>query len=116
MVAGGNQHLYAATIRIELMPGYDRAAFDAIWELPPHPHVRPIWLLRTYHSFDADLNMMVLADRESAITGYVMSWLRPVPGIVDTSISDVLDWHMLATPEQMIEVAEQFFQLNHERD
>ena len=68
-----------------------------------------MWLLRTYHSFDADLIMLLLADNEAAITGYVMSWIRPVEGVEDTFISSVKDWQMLATSDQMIELAEQFF-------
>ncbi len=112
LAAAGNRGLSAATVRIELVPGHDRSAFDAIWALPEHPHVKPVWLLRTYHSYDADLNMLLLSDDEAAITGYIMSWVRPVQGVADTSISTVKDWRMLATPEQMIEVAEQFFHLN----
>ncbi|HEY51973.1 MAG TPA: hypothetical protein G4N94_00770 [Caldilineae bacterium] len=112
IAAAGNRGLFAATVRIVLTPGYDRAAFDAIWSLPEHPHVKPVWLLRTYHSYDADLSMLLLSDDEAAITGYIMSWVRPVKGVADTSISTVKDWRMLATQEQMIEVAEQFFQLN----
>ncbi|RME84812.1 MAG: hypothetical protein D6775_04485 [Caldilineae bacterium] len=109
LAAAGTQSLYAATVRIELLPGYDRPAFNAIWSLPKHPHVRPVWLLRTYHSFDADVNMLLLSDDEPAITGYVMSWIRPVKGVVDTEISSVKDWQMLATAEELVEVAEQFF-------
>jgi hypothetical protein len=115
IVAAGNRGLCAATVRIELTPGYDRAAFDDIWSLPEHLHVKPVWLLRTYHSYDADLSMLLLSDDEAALTGYIMSWVRPVKGVADTSISTVKDWRMLATSEQMIEVAEQFFHLNGNR-
>ncbi|MCO6450635.1 MAG: hypothetical protein J5I90_07575 [Caldilineales bacterium] len=111
LVAARNQHMYAAAVRIELIPGYDHTAFDAIWTLPRHPHVRPVWLLRTYHSFDSDLNMLLLSDDEASITGYVMSWIRPVPGVADTVVHDVKDWHMLAKSEDMIAVAEEFFSL-----
>ncbi len=112
LAAAGNRSLSAATVRIEVMPGFDRSAFDAIWSLPEHPHVKPVWLLRTYHSFNADLSMLLLSDDEAAITGYIMSWVRPVEGVADTNISTVKDWRMFATPEQMIEVAERFFDLN----
>ncbi len=112
LAAAGNRGLFAATVGIDLIPGYDSAAFDAIWSLPEHPHVKPVWLLRTYHSFDADLSMLLLANDEASITGYIMSWVRPVKGVADTNISTVKDWRMLATSEQMIEVAEQFFHQN----
>ena len=107
-------HLYAATVRIKLKPGYDRSAFEAIWALPSHPHVKPVWLLRTYHGYDADLNMLLFSEDYPAINGYITSWVRPVEGMVDSLICDVIDWRLLATPEQMIQLAEQFFQFNTE--
>jgi len=109
-----NGQLHAATVRIKLLPGYDRTAFDRLWALPLHPNVNPVWLLRTYHGYDADLNMLLLSEDYPAINGYITSWLRPVAGLVDTEISDVTDWHLLATPEQMIQLAERFFQFNAE--
>ncbi len=109
-----NGRLYAATVRIKLMPGNDREAFDRIWSLPRHPSVNPVWLLRTYHGYDADLNMLLFSGDYPAINGYITSWLRPVPGLVDTEISDVTDWRLLASPEQMIQLAEQFFEFNQE--
>ncbi len=112
LVAAGNQNLFAANVSIELIPGHDRSAYDAIWSLPEHPHVKPVWLLRTYHSFEADLSLLLLSDEEPAITGYIMSWVRPVKGVDDTVISTVKDWRMIATQDHMIEVAEQFFALN----
>lgn len=113
LAGAGDQSLRAASIRIVIRPGYDRSAFDAIWGLPPHPEIEPVWLLRTYHSFDADLSMLLLASDETAITGYVMSWIRPLPGVEDTVISNVTDWAFLASPDAMIQVAEQFFRLNN---
>jgi hypothetical protein len=109
-----NGQLHAATVRIKLLPGYDRTAFDRLWALPLHPNVNPVWLLRTYHGYDADLNMLLLSEDYPAINGYITSWLRPVAGLVDTEISDVTDWHLLATPEQMIQLAERFFEFNRE--
>ncbi len=111
LAAGGKRRLQAANINIELAPGYDRAAFAAIWGIRPHPQVKPVWLLRTYHSYGADLSMFLLARDEAAITGYVMSWIRPIAGVTDTAISSIKDWELLATGEQMIELAEEFFHL-----
>ncbi|HEY81238.1 MAG TPA: hypothetical protein EYP25_00250 [Anaerolineae bacterium] len=106
--------LDAANVRIKLAPGYDREAFDAIWKLPEHPQVKPVWLLRTYHGFDADLNMLLFSEAHPAINGYITSWLRPVDGLIDTQLCDVIDWHLLASPDQMIQLAEQFFEFNQE--
>lgn len=111
LIAAGNQHMYASNVRIELAPGYDRVAFDGLWNLPLHPHVRPVWLLRTYHTYDSDLNLFLVSSRHADATGYVMSWVRTVEGVVDTVISDINDWVVLANAEQMVEVAERFFNL-----
>lgn len=116
LAAGGKRRLQAATVNIAVTAGYDRATFDAIWHLRPHAHVQPVWLLRTYHSYDADLNLFLLARDEAAITGYVMSWLRPIEGVSDTIISSIKDWELLATGEQMIELAEEFFHLREEEN
>ena len=110
-----NGQLYAANVRIKLAPGYDREAFDAIWSLPQHPQVKPVWLLRTYHSYTADLNMLLFSNDYPAINGYITSWLRPVPGLVDTQLCDVIDWHLLASSDEMIQLAERFFQFNSEK-
>ncbi len=109
-----NGQLYAANVRIKLAPGYDREAFDAIWSLPIHPQVKPVWLLRTYHGFDADLNMLLFSENHPAINGYITSWLRPVDGLIDTQLCDVIDWYLLASPDQMIQLAERFFEFNRE--
>lgn len=110
-----NGQFYAATVRIKLMPGYDASAFERIWALPEHPSVNPVWLLRTYHSYDADLNMLLFSEDYPAINGYVTSWLRPVAGLMDSMVCDVVDWHLLASPDQLITLAEQFFQFNSEK-
>lgn len=116
LTRAGSRGLKAATVRIVLSPGRDNTAFTELWNLPAHPRVKPVWLLRTYHSFDADLSMLLLAPDEAALSSYVMSWIRPVPGVVDTTVSNVTDWSVLASPDAMIQVAEQFFTLNnHER-
>lgn len=106
--------LYAATVSIKLKPGHDHAAFDAIWAIPPHSQVKPVWLLRTYHGYDADLSMLLFSESYPAINGYITSWVRPVEGLADTLICDVVDWRLLATPDQMIDLADQFFHLNTE--
>ncbi|HHB90720.1 MAG TPA: hypothetical protein ENK60_05380 [Anaerolineae bacterium] len=109
-----NGQLDAANVRIKLAPGRDREAFDAIWGLPDHPQVKPVWLLRTYHGFNADLNMLLFSESHPAINGYITSWLRPVEGLIDTQLCDVIDWHLLASPDQMIQLAERFFEFNRE--
>lgn len=114
LAAGGRHRLHAAHIGIDVAAGHDRETFEAIWRIPSHPRVKPVWLLRNYHSYGADLTMLVLATDEPAITGYVMSWIRPIPGVMDTTLSTITDWALLATPEQLIAVAEEFFHLERE--
>jgi hypothetical protein len=42
------------------------------------------------------------------LTGYVMSWIRTVPGVQDTSLTSVLDWRILAATEEFVTLCERF--------
>ncbi|MEZ4656366.1 MAG: hypothetical protein R2911_02230 [Caldilineaceae bacterium] len=108
-----NGQMVAASIQIDVQPGMDRHCFQSLIELPPHPDVRRAWLLNCYHSENADLMMLLLGKNESALTGYVMSWVRTTPGVIDTEMSTVLDWRWLASPEDIVELCELFFTRNY---
>ena len=112
MEVGPNQRMVAGTVMIDVMPGRDRDCFQGLLDLPPHPDVRRVWLLNCYHSDNADLMMLLLAKSQAALTGYVMSWVRTVPGVVDTELDSVLDWRWLAASEDIIELCEMFFPHN----
>jgi len=102
----------AASVLIDVQPGMDRRCFQALIDLPPHPDVRRVWLLNTYHSDDADLMMLLLGKNVAALTGYMMSWIRTTPGVIDTEMSTVLDWRWLAEPDDIVELCELFFDQN----
>lgn len=99
----------ASSVLIDVQPGMDRTCFQALLDLPPHPDVRRVWLLNCYHSDNADLTMLLLGKDVAALTGYVMSWVRTTPGVIDTEMSTVLDWRWLASPENIVELCELFF-------
>ncbi len=105
----------AASLWIDVQPGLDRTCFQGLLDLPPHPDVRQVWLLNCYHSADSDLFMLLLGKNVAALTGYVMSWVRTTPGVVDTELSTVLDWRWLAGPEDIVELCELFFTSNSKK-
>lgn len=109
MDVGPTNHAIAASVFIDVQPGLDRRCFQALLDLPPHPDVRRVWLLNCYHSDDADLMLFLLGKNLSALTGYVMSWVRTAPGVVDTEMDTVLDWRWMANPDDIIELCEMFF-------
>ena len=109
MEVSAGSHRVAASLWIDVQPGLDRRCFQALLDLPPHPDVRQVWLLNCYHSDDADLQMLLLGKNVAAMTGYVMSWVRTAPGVVDTEFSTVLDWRWLASPDDIVELCELFF-------
>lgn len=109
MEVGTNGNWMAASLWIDVQPGLDRRCFQALLDLPPHPDVRQVWLLNCYHSEDADLQMLLLGKSVAALTGYVMSWIRTTPGVIDTELSTVLDWRWLASPDDIVELCELFF-------
>ena len=102
-------NMVAANVMIDVQPGMDRRCFQGLLDLPPHPQVRRVWLLNCYHSDNADLMMLILGKNTAAITGYVMSWIRTTPGVVDTEALTVIDWRWLASPEDIVELCEMFF-------
>jgi hypothetical protein len=101
--------LVAGSVMIDVQPGFDRRCFQALRDLPSHPDVRCVWLLNCYHSSDADLMMMLLGKNEAALTGYLMSWIRTTPGVIDTEMGSVLDWRWMASPDDIVELCELYF-------
>lgn len=102
----------AAVVLIDVEAGKDRICFQALLDLPSHQDVRRVWLLNCYHSDDADLMLLLLGKNVAALTGYVMSWVRTTPGVVDTEMSTVLDWRWMASPEDIVDLCELFFTHN----
>lgn len=94
---------------IDVQPGADRECFEALLALPPHPDVRRVWLLNCYHSNDADLMLMLLGANDAALTGYLMSWVRTTPGVIDTEMSIIMDWRWLARPDDIVGLCELYF-------
>jgi hypothetical protein len=99
----------AGSVMIDIQPGADRNSFQALLDLPPHPDVRRVWLLNCYHSNDADLMLMLLGKNEAALTGYLMSWVRTTPGVIDTELTNILDWRWMASPDDIVGLCELFF-------
>jgi len=113
MEVSGQGSTVAASVLIDVKPGMDRSCFQALLDLPPHPDVRRVWLLNCYHSADADLILLLLGKNISAITGYIMSWVRTTPGVVDTEMSTLLDWRWMASPDDIVELCELFLSHNY---
>jgi hypothetical protein len=102
-------NMVAANVMIDVKPGMDRKCFQGLLDLPSHPQVRRVWLLNCYHSENADLMMLLVGKNISAIIGYVMSWIRTTPGVVDTEVLTVMDWRWLASPDDIVELCEMYF-------
>jgi hypothetical protein len=98
----------AATVQVKLQPGRDDEAYEALCRLPHHDMVEVVWVLKVFHSHDADLQLLLLSERTAALTGYVMSWIRTVPGVLDTNLTTVLDWRILGETEAFVSVCERF--------
>ncbi len=104
-----NSPTVAASVLIDVKPGMDRQCFQGLLDLPRHQEVRRVWLLNCYHSENADLMMLLLGKNVSALTGYVTSWVRTVPGVIDTEMDTVLDWRWMASPDDIVSLCEMFF-------
>ena len=62
----------AAAVMIKTQPGQDREVFCALKDLPHHAEVEVIWVVKLFHSGEADLMVLLLGERTSALTGYVI--------------------------------------------
>lgn len=113
MEVSPSSQLVASSVLVDVKPGMDRQCFQALLDLPPHPDVRRVWLLNLYYGGPADLTLLLLGKSVSALTGYVMSWIRTTPGVIDTEMSTVLDWRWLASPDDIVELCELFFTHDH---
>lgn len=102
----------AATVQVKLQPGLEHEAYAALLALPVHEQVQVVWVVKVFHSGDADLLMLLLGERTAALTGYVMSWIRTVPGVLDSQLTSVLDWRILGRTEDFLAVARRFPEQN----
>jgi hypothetical protein len=98
----------AATVEVKTQPGRDREVYEALVGLPKHKQVEVIWVVKLFHSTEADLMLLLVGERTAALTGYAMSWVRTVPGVVDTQVTSVLDWQILGTSDDFAILAERF--------
>ncbi len=98
----------AVTVQVKLQPGLEREAYEALLALPVHEQVQVVWVVKVFHSVDADLIILLLGERTAALTGYVMSWIRTVPGVQDSQLSSVQDWRILGQTEDFLAVAQRF--------
>jgi DNA-binding Lrp family transcriptional regulator len=101
----------AATVDVKTLPGRDREVYRALAELPKHKHVSTVWVVKLFHSSEADLMLLLLGERTAALTGYAMSWVRTVPGVVDTQLSSVQDWEILGSADDFLLLTERFSEL-----
>ncbi len=98
----------AVTVQVKLQPGLEQEAYEALLNLPVHEQVQVVWVVKVFHSVDADLIILLLGERTAALTGYVMSWIRTVPGVQDSQLSSVQDWRILGQTEAFLAVAQRF--------
>lgn len=98
----------AATVEVKTQPGRDREVYQALVGLPKHKEVEVVWVVKLFHSTEADLMLLLVGERTAALTGYTMSWVRTVPGVVDSQVSSVLDWQILGAIEDFVTLTERF--------
>jgi len=108
LLSAGWDRRAAATVQVKLQPGRDEEAYRALLALPKHQQVEVVWVVKVFHSNDADLLLLLLGERTAALTGYVMSWVRTVPGVQDTHLTSVLDWQILGRTEDFLALAQRF--------
>ena len=108
MLNSGWDRRVAALVQVKLQPGRDNEGYEALCRLPPHEQVDVVWVVKLFHSTDADLLILLLGERTAVLTGYTMSWIRTTPGVLDTTLTSVLDWRILGETEAFVTLCERF--------
>ncbi len=98
----------AATVMIHAEPGKDREVYDALLKLPKHNQVEVMYVAKLFHCHACDLMVLIFGERTAALTGYVMSWIRTIPGVNDTEVISTLDWRVLAGADELVTLARCF--------
>jgi hypothetical protein len=98
----------SATAMIQVEPGRDQAVFDALAVLPANNEVEIGYVVKLIHCPECDMMVFLLGERTASLSGYVMSWIRTIPGVADTQVVSTLDWKVLAKTEDIITLAQSF--------
>ena len=86
----------SATAMIHIEPGKERAVYAALVALPRHNEVEVGYVTKLLHCHICDAMVMLIGERTASLSGYVMSWIRSIPGVTDTEVVSTLDWKVLA--------------------
>jgi DNA-binding Lrp family transcriptional regulator len=92
----------SATVMIKSEPGKDCSVYSALAELPNNNQVEVGYVAKLLHCHVCDMMVLLFGERTAALSGYVTSHIRPIPGVQDTEAISTLDWKVLADTEDLI--------------
>ncbi len=98
----------SATVMIDIEPGKERAVYEALVALPRHNEVEVGYVAKLLHCHVCDAMVLLIGERTASLSGYVMSWIRSIPGVTDTEVVSTLDWKVLAQTEDLITLCQSF--------
>src|SRR5450759_1712946 len=98
----------SATAMIHIEPGKERAVYEALVALPRHNEVEVGYVAKLFHCHVCDAMVLLIGERTASLSGYVMSWIRSIPGVTDTQVVSTLDWKVLAKTEDLIALFQSF--------
>jgi DNA-binding Lrp family transcriptional regulator len=98
----------SAMAMIHIEPGRERAVYEALVALPRHNEVEVGYVAKLVHCHVCDAMVLLIGERTASLSGYVMSWIRSIPGVTDTEVVSTLDWKVLAKTEDLIALCQSF--------
>jgi DNA-binding Lrp family transcriptional regulator len=98
----------SATAMIQIEPGKECSVYEALVALPRHNEVEVGYVAKLFHCHICDAMVLLIGERTASLSGYVMSWIRSIPGVTDTEVVSTLDWKVLARTEDLIALCQSF--------
>ena len=98
----------SATVMIHIEPGKECEVYNGLVALPRHNEVEVGYVTKLFHCHVCDAMVLLLGERTASLSGYVMSWIRTIPGVTDTEVVSTLEWKVLATTEDLIALCQSF--------
>jgi DNA-binding Lrp family transcriptional regulator len=98
----------SATVMIKTQPGEDCSVYQALADLPNNNQVDVGYVTKLLHCHACDMMVLLLGERTAALSGYVMSHIRTIPGVQDTEVISTLEWKVLADTEDLIAMAQAY--------
>jgi len=98
---------YNAFVMIDLIPGWEREVDKALCDLPTTDGVIPVMMSFCFHDDDTDMILELSGITEDAILEYVINYVRPIEGIIDTDTETLSETTLFTSPRVITDTTDE---------